>query len=237
MTTFLLINITISLNTQRDKFVSRSGWETTVLACFPSKGLNAQQQSLHDCKIPQKISESWQINCVFRLSLGLSIRILEVDYKQAYKMIETGVLVWKSKKNKPYQPIFFYFASNMHKAKWWTHVSYGMSQLECQIMPRVYAWRWVKIEATGSTRFHNTLWKKNLFGSYLLIHWRTHTLGLCRKPNPISIRWLGHPNPNSLLLHYLSIPCLNTLVGSVRCLITLLKCRLFYYIVELYPTF
>ena len=27
-------------------------------------------------------------------------------------------------------------------------------------MPRVYAGRWVKIEATGSTRYHNTLWKK-----------------------------------------------------------------------------
>ena len=27
-------------------------------------------------------------------------------------------------------------------------------------MPRVYAGRWVKIEATGSARFHNTLWKK-----------------------------------------------------------------------------
>ena len=30
-------------------------------------GLNAQQQSLHDCKIPQQFCESWQINCVFRL--------------------------------------------------------------------------------------------------------------------------------------------------------------------------
>ena len=55
--------------------------------------------------------------------------------------------------------------------------------------------------------------------------------------NPISIRWLGHPNPNSLLLHSRSIPCLDTLVGSGRYLITLLKCRLFHYIVELYPTF
>ena len=104
-------------------------------------------------------------------------------------------------------------------------------------MPRVYAGRWVKIEATGSTRFHNTLWEENLFGSHLLIHWRTHTLGFCRKPNPISIRWLGHPNPNSFLLHYWSIPCLNTLVGSVRYLITPLKYSLFHYIVEFHPTF
>ena len=26
-------------------------------------------------------------------------------------------------------------------------------------MPRMYAGRWVKFEVTGSTRFHNTLWK------------------------------------------------------------------------------
>ena len=49
-------------------------------------------------------------------------------------------------------------------------------------MPRVYATRWVKIEATGSTRFYNTLWKKNLFGSHLLIHLRTHTLGSAGNP-------------------------------------------------------
>ena len=55
--------------------------------------------------------------------------------------------------------------------------------------------------------------------------------------NPISTRWLAHPNPNSLLLQYRSIPCLNTLVGSGHYLITLLKYRLFHYIVELYPTF
>ena len=29
-------------------------------------------------------------------------------------------------------------------------------------MPRVYAGRWVKVEVTGSTRFHNTLWKKTV---------------------------------------------------------------------------
>ena len=47
-----------------------------------------------------KIFESWQKNCVFRLSLGLSRQIMEFKYKQAYKMIETGVLVWKSKNMK-----------------------------------------------------------------------------------------------------------------------------------------
>ena len=33
------------------------------------------------------------------------------------------------------------------------------------------------------------------------------------------------------------IPCLNTLVCDVGYLITLRKLRMFYYIVELYPTF
>ena len=164
-------------------------------------GLNAQQQSLHDCKIPQKSRESWQIHCVFRLSLGLSTQILEVEYKQAYKMIETGVLVWKSKDIKPYQPILFYFGSNMHKAKWWTLVSYGIFYFECQIMSRMHAGRWVKIEQP-----------------YLNSMTRT-------------------PKSKLFILHYRSIPCLNTLVGIGRYLITLLKYRLFHYIVELYPTF
>ena len=90
-------------------------------------GLKAQQQSLHDCKTPQHVCESWQVNCVFRLYLALSTRIMEFEYKQAYKMIETGVLVWKSKNMKPYQPIFFYIGSNKLKAKWWAYVFYGFS--------------------------------------------------------------------------------------------------------------
>ena len=101
-----------------------------------------------------------------------------------------------------------------------------------------------KIEATGSSLSHITLWNKSRLESHVLIHWRTHTFSFCRKPNPISIRWVGHPNPNSLLLHCRSIPCLNTLVGSVRHLITLLKYCLIvkllsftqhFYIAELYP--
>ena len=51
--------------------------------------------------------ESWQKNCVFRLSLGLFTQIMDFKYKQAYKMIETGVVVWKSKNMKSYRSIFF----------------------------------------------------------------------------------------------------------------------------------
>ena len=42
------------------------------------------------------------------------------------------------------------------------------------------------------------------------------------------------PKCKQYILHYRSITCLNTLVGSVRYLITLLKQSLFYYIVEVY---
>ena len=70
-------------------------------------GLNAQQWRLHHCKIPHK--NLWKLtkkNCVFRLSLGLSTQIMEFKYTQAYKMIETGVLVWKSKNMKSYRSVF-----------------------------------------------------------------------------------------------------------------------------------
>ena len=71
--------------------------------------------------------------------------------------------------------------------------------------------------------------EQNLFGSHLLIHWRTHTLGFCQKRDPIWIKWLGNPNPNHIWLHYRSITSLNTLLGSVPYPITLLKYSLFFF--------
>ena len=56
-------------------------------------GSNAQQQSLHDCTVPQKIRESLADALCFQVSLALSTKILEVEHKQAYKMIETGVSI------------------------------------------------------------------------------------------------------------------------------------------------
>ena len=67
-----------------------------------------QQQKLHICKIPERICESCQVNYVFRVSLDLSTQIMEFEYKQACKMIETGVLVWKSNNMKPYQAFFIW---------------------------------------------------------------------------------------------------------------------------------
>ena len=99
----------------------------------------------------------------------LSIQILEVEYKQAYKMNGTRVLVRKSKNIKPYQPILFYFGSNMHKAKWWTLVSYGISWIEYQKMSRINAGRWVKIEQPYLTSMTRTP-KSKLFIIALPMH-------------------------------------------------------------------
>ena len=103
-------------------------------------------------------------------------------------------------------------------------------------MSRIFAGRWAKSWGDRLYTLSYYIVEQNRLGFQLLIHWRTHSLGFCRKPNHISIRWLGHPNPNSLISHSRSIPCLNTLVGSVRDLVTLLKYSLFHYIVEFYPT-
>ena len=149
--------------------------------------------------------ESWQICCVFRPFLGLSTQIMEFKCKQAYKMIETGVLVWKSKNMKPYQPTFFYFGSNTFKTQWWIHVSYGFLYFECQIKPRVDVEWWAK---SWGDRLHTLPYYivvQSRLGSQLLKRWRTHTLSCCRQLTHISFFWLAHPNPNHLLLRYWSI--------------------------------
>ena len=44
----------------------------------------------------------------------------------------------------------------MLKAKWWTDVSYGLLPNNAECICKKVA----KIEATGSTRFQNTLWNR-----------------------------------------------------------------------------
>ena len=53
-----------------------------------------------------------------------------------------------------------------------------------------------KVEATSFTHYHETLSNK------MLIQWRTHVLGPCRKPNFISIQWVEHPKPYPVLIHW-----------------------------------
>ena len=65
----------------------------------------------------KKTCESWEINCVLRLSLRLCTQIMECEDKQAYKIFETGVLVWKSKNMKKKSTNFFLFLK--HYAQTW----------------------------------------------------------------------------------------------------------------------
>ena len=104
--------------------------------------------------------------------LYLSIQIMEFKYKQAYKMIETGVLFWKSKNMKSYRSLFC-FGGKMLKTKWWIHVSYDFSSFEWQIMLGLFAGRWPKKLhyrnipclniLMGSVRYLITLLKYSLF--------------------------------------------------------------------------
>ena len=56
------------------------------------------------------------MNCVFKLSLGVSTQIMEFEYKQAYRTVETAVLVGKSKNMQSYQP-FSHSGSNMLRTR------------------------------------------------------------------------------------------------------------------------
>ena len=63
---------------------------------------------------------------------------------------------------------------------------------------------------------------------------------LPKKPFFTSVYWLWHPNSYHTKLYYRSVPCLNTLVDSVRffikaCCITLLGFTQHFHIAELYP--
>ena len=60
----------------------------------------------------------------------------------------------------------------------------------------------------------------------------SYTQFLLEKFNRISTQWLGQPNPYHTILHYRSIPCLNTLLDNVCFFYSLL-----HYIVELYTKF
>ena len=79
--------------------------------------------------------------------------------------------------------------------------------------------------------------EQNQLGSHIIKHWRPCALGYCRKLKLISSWGLGHPNPYHALFDCGNTPCLNTLVESVRYLITWLRYTLPHYSVELYPAF
>ena len=73
--------------------------------------------------------------------------------------------------------------------------------------------------------------------SHIITHSQSYAPAFCPKLKLISSWALEHPNPYHTFLHCGKIPCLDTFVGSVRYLITLLKYTLPYYSVELYSAF
>ena len=108
-----------------------------------------------------KTCKRWQINCVFRPSVGLSTQIMEFEYKQAYTRIETGVLVWKSKIMKPYQSIFFTLVAiclKLNDEIMCLTASPKLIVKQCQDYMQKGG---RKVETAGSTRYHITIWNKS----------------------------------------------------------------------------
>ena len=70
----LLITITISLNTQIDKFVHRSDLETTILAYFPSKRLNYTATNLFLQKLSTLTIVKFTISTRTDITLQTSVK-------------------------------------------------------------------------------------------------------------------------------------------------------------------
>ena len=89
-----------------------------------------------------------------------------------------------------------------------------------------------KIEATGCTRFHNTLWNK--IGSDRTSYYIDGPIHSVFAESPTLSQFYDSDAQIQTIYYYITeVYRLNTLVGSLRYLITLLKYILFYYIVEL----
>ena len=94
-------------------------------------------------------------------------------------------------------------------------------------MPRVYAGRWGKVEATGSTHFHITLWNKiGPDRTFFYIDGLIHPV-LAERPT-VSQLYESETRIQTIYSYITAVYRPNTLVGSVRYLITLLKYTLFY---------
>ena len=89
-----------------------------------------------------------------------------------------------------------------------------------------------KFEATGSTRFQNTLWDKiDLDRTSKYIDGLIHSVFV---ENTTLSQFCDSDAQIQTILNYITeVYRLNTFAGSLRYLITLLKYTLFYYIVEL----
>ena len=111
-------------------------------------------------------------------------------------------------------------------------------------MPRVYAGRWVKTEATGSARFHNTLWKKicsDRTSQYFdgLIHSVSNGSPILSQfgDSDAQIQTLYYciTEAYPVLIHWSVVDSTLLLCWSTACFITLLSFTQHFYIAELYP--
>ena len=91
-----------------------------------------------------------------------------------------------------------------------------------------------RVEVTGSTRFHKTLWNK--IGSNRTSYYIVGLIHSVFAGSPTVSQFCDLETQIKTMYYYITeVYRLNTMVGIVRYLITLLKYTLFYYIVELYP--
>ena len=152
---------------------------------------------------------------------------MEFEYTQAYEKVGIGVLVWKSKIMKPYQP-FFLFGSYTLKARCQTHVSYGLMPTNAECICRKVD---KKLRQPALHAF--------------ILHPGTKSAWIA-PPNTLTdsyIRFLTKAQPylnlydsegqiQNIIYYITAVYRLNTFVSSLRYLITLLKYTLLYYIVE-----
>ena len=89
-----------------------------------------------------------------------------------------------------------------------------------------------KVEVTGSTRFHNILWNK--IGSDRTSYYIDGLIHSVFAISPTVSHFCDSEAQIQTLYYYITeVYRLNTLVDSLRYLISLLKYTLFYYIVEI----
>ena len=117
---------------------------------------------------------------------------------------------------KDYEAIsnFFYFGSNKFKAKWWTHVSYGL-------MPNIAECICKKVGKKRLYTLSYCIVERNRLGSHLLIQCRTHTFGFVESPT-LSLFFDSDAEIQTIFYYFTEVYRPNTFAGSLRYLIILL---------------
>ena len=122
------------------------------------------------------------------------------------------MLVWESKNMASYQPISN-IGSIMLQANWWAHVTNSFSKFVCQIMLTVSAGRLkMRRPALHAILSHNGTRPARIAPPNTLTDAQTQFL-LKAQPYLKSMTQTLKSKPY-IILHYRSITCLKTLVGS-----------------------